>query len=403
MKHMFKLIALAAFIPVAVLAQGASLDEEVNAELDRMYNEQPAAQNARAGGANVQVNVGQSVEQRSAQVSQQTQKQPLTVIEATPIAESRADRMRKSRQEQEIATEQKIVEKLELSRLEDERRRSEVLFGDRFNNLMQQNTQQQATVTPAVVGDNNNVAVTTQQTAAPIAVIAEPVKVDKEEKAELDREAIRGEVSAALAEMKPREEEKAKDSSYFSGIIGSADYPDAKNVRGQYTLGVAYGKKFADRTVVEGSYLYSNFQVEQRDGGCFFDPYIGTTSCYPRITEMNQHQTSLLAKYQLLGGTFRPEVGAVASYTFRSYTDTQFALSSDSVSSQAFDVGFMTGVSLELSQSFSLGFDFRYMQNLSNKVDSQFQKSYVQPYLKSDKPVERLNYYTMGLVLRSTF
>jgi opacity protein-like surface antigen len=105
----------------------------------------------------------------------------------------------------------------------------------------------------------------------------------------------------------------------------------------------------------------------------------------------------------LLGGTFRPEVGAVASYTFRSYTDTQFALSSDSVSSQAFDVGFMTGVSLELSQSFSLGFDFRYMQNLSNKVDSQFQKSYVQPYLKSDKPVERLNYYTMGLVLRSTF
>ena len=63
MKHMLRYMALTAFIPVAVFAQSASLDEEVNAELDRMYAEQPAAQNARAGGANVQVNVGQSVEQ----------------------------------------------------------------------------------------------------------------------------------------------------------------------------------------------------------------------------------------------------------------------------------------------------------------------------------------------------
>jgi hypothetical protein len=400
MKHMLRYMALTAFIPVAVFAQGANLDEEVNAELDRMYAEQPAAQNARAGGANVQVNVGQAVEQRTAQVASQTQKQPLTIIEATPITESRADRMRKSRQEQEIQTEQKIVEKLELSRLEDEKRRSETLFGDRFNTLMQQNTQQQSTVAPAVVGDNNTVAVTTQQAAAPIAVIAEPVKV--EAKPEIDREAIRGEITAALAEMKPREEEKAKDSTYVGALVGSADYPDARNVRGQYTLGVAFGKKFADRTVVEGSYLYSNFQVEQRDGGCIIDSF-GQSSCFPRITEMNQHQTSALVKYQLLSGTFRPEIGAVASYTYRSFSDTQFALSGDSVSSQAMDAGLMTGVSLELSPGFSIGFDYRYMVNLTNKVDSQFQKSYIKPYLNQDSPIERLSYYTMGLVLRSTF
>jgi hypothetical protein len=40
---------------------------------------------------------------------------------------------------------------------------------------------------------------------------------------------------------------------------------------------------------------------------------------------------------------------------------------------------------------------------LTNKVDSQFQKSYIKPYLQQDKPIERLSYYTMGLVLRSTF
>jgi len=108
-------------------------------------------------------------------------------------------------------------------------------------------------------------------------------------------------------------------------------------------------------------------------------------------------------KYQLLGGMLRPEIGGLVSYTYRTFTDTQFGTSDASVSSQAFDMGLMTGMALELSESFGIGLDFRYMWNLTSKYDNSFQQSYVQPYLRSDKPIEKLNYYTFGVSAKATF
>lgn len=412
MKNALKYLVIAALVPTAVFAQ--NLDEEVNAELDRMYGQQKSASSASQTGTqhatsanNVQVTVtatpsqtqsgsatqgqtaGQTVAQN--QVQAQAQKQPTTVIEASPMAESGAEKLRKNRQDAELNTELTIVEKLEQSRLEDEKRRAEVLFGDKFNSL---SNKEQPKAEPAKVEAQQAVVpvVVPEVVVAPVA----PVENKEDTKA-----MIKGEVSAALAEMK-KEEEKPKSSSYFGAMVGAGDYPDAVNVRGQYSLGVAYGKKFDDRLVVEGSFIYSNYQVEQRDGGCVIDGY-GMQNCYPRITEMNQYSTGGLVKYQLLGGMLRPEIGALLSYTYRTFTDTQFGLSDAAVSSQAFDMGLMTGASLELSEQFSLGLDFRYMWNLTNKVDGGFQKSYVQPYLKSDKPIERLNYYTLSVMGKATF
>ena len=55
--------------------------------------------------------------------------QPTTIVEAQPVQESRAELMRKARQNAEVSTEQKIVEKLEESRLREEQqpRRAERL------------------------------------------------------------------------------------------------------------------------------------------------------------------------------------------------------------------------------------------------------------------------------------
>lgn len=414
MKNALKYLVITALVPTAVFAQ--SLDEEVNAELDRMYGQQKAASASQAGtqtatsANNVQVTVtatpsqtqsgsatqGQTAGQATTQAAAieqivQAQKQPTTVIEASPMAESGAEKLRKNRQDAELNTELTIVEKLEQSRLDDEKKRAEILFGDKFNSL---SNKEQPKAEPAKVE--------TQQAVVPLVVpevIVAPAPVENKEET---KAMIKGEVSAALAEMKNQEEEKPKSSSYFGAMVGAGDYPDAVNVRGQYSLGIAYGRKFDDRLVVEGSFMYSNYQVEQRDGGCVIDMY-GVQNCYPRITEMNQYSTGGLVKYQLLGGMLRPEIGALLSYTYRTFTDTQFGLSDDGVSSQALDMGLMTGASLELSQQFSLGLDFRYMWNLTNKVDGGFQKSYVQPYLKSDKPIERLNYYTLSIMGKATF
>ncbi|MEZ0392276.1 MAG: hypothetical protein ACAH59_08680 [Pseudobdellovibrionaceae bacterium] len=412
MKHTLILWALAAVVPVAVLAQQPSLDEEVNAELDRMYQTTPSGSRRAQKAPSVQVNVqaqpqvsaAQNTYQASTQMPTQTQvqtapvvlqKQPTTYVEATPLVESGAEKLRKSRQDAELNTEQKIVEKLEQSRLEDEKNRAEVLFGDKFNSLANKNQQPQpAPLMPVVVPE---------QVVQPA-----PVVVQKEED-KLDREAIRGEVTAALAELKTTQtpEEKPAKKSYFSVMAGSGEYPDARNVKGQYSLGVAFGKYFTDRVVGELSLNYSNYQVEQMpapgNGGCVANGY-GGCEYYPRITDMNQYGTAGLVKYQMLAGSIRPEVGGLMSYTYRTFTDKQFGLSDATVSSQALDAGLMLGASLELSEDFALGLDYRYMWNMTNKVNgTTLQKSSIYQNQTKYTPIEEMNYYNFSVVGRATF
>jgi len=425
MKNALRMIAITALIPVAVFAQNAGqLDSEVNAELDKMYSEQNAAKTqaptastgTNATGTNVQVNIqaqptaasssqatqSATAGQEQGQVQAQVVKQPTTVIEASPLTESKAETIRKARQDAELATEQTIVEKLEMSRMEDEKRRAEVLFGDKFNAL---GAAAQISGNNNTVNQTNTVVETQQAVVAPVVeapvVVATPVVVAAEVKEEkIDRDAIRGEVSAALNEMKSQSAEKAKNKMYVGTMLGVGDYPEAINVRGQYAAGLSIGQELDNRMVVEGSFLYSNYQVEQVQNGCFIGP---NGQCYPRITDMNQYSGSGLVKYQILGGSFRPVIGGLASYTYRSFTDSQFGFSNAEATSHALDLGLMTGADLTLSQSFSLGIDFRYMWNLTNRVDSGFQQSFVQPALNQATPIEELNYYTLSVSGRFTF
>jgi len=350
--------------------------------------------------AAVQVNVSQGQDQIQNQI--QAQKQPTTIIEASPLTESRADRIRKARQDVEVQTEQKIVEKLELSRIEDERRRGEVLFGDRFSQMSNVNTPPPAPVPVYVAPAPAPVVVAPPPVAvvpAPIQEVAAPMP-SREEK--LDKETVRAEISAALADFKEKEE-KPKDRSYMSALLGVADYPDAKNLKGQYAAGFSFGKTFANQMQIEGSLIYSSYQVEQvcsyykPCGGYVYGQY------YPTITQMDQYQASLASKYQIFSGMLRPVIGAAMSYTYRSFTDSQFARYNSDATSQALDIGFVTGADIVISDSFTLGLDYRYYMNVTSQNSSQFQKSFVFPNGVSGKAVEKLNYYTLGIVGRTSF
>ncbi|MBK8201019.1 MAG: hypothetical protein IPK68_01385 [Bdellovibrionales bacterium] len=59
-----------------------------------------------------------------------TQQQPTTYVEATPSPESRTEQFRRARQDAEANTEKILSEKLEESRLVDERRRLEKILGN---------------------------------------------------------------------------------------------------------------------------------------------------------------------------------------------------------------------------------------------------------------------------------
>ncbi len=423
MKSIQVLLALAIAAPVFGLAQSANLDAEVSAELDKMYQSSSPKKTLTKKKAAPQIYEAEEAETTVVTEAPVIQKQPKAYIEATPLVESKAEKLRKARQEQELYTEQTMVEKLEQSRIDDEKQRGHVLFGDKLSNLSKKDSVGAATADSATTASAAPAAV--QQAPAPVinvvipeqAVKAQPkAVVEKDdsstEESKLDKEMQKSELSAAMAEFKDESlVKKTQDSTYFSANVGMGEYPDASNVRGQYALGFAFGKLYQHKMAVEGSFMFSNYQVEQTYGGGY-DPY--TSAFYPRITDMDQYNGALGVKYYFLTGALKPMVGGLASYTYRTFKDTQLAISKDTSSSHAVDVGFMVGFDLELTESFTLGLDARYLKNLTSRVNGGgLQKSQTTQYdqygnyigynYNNETPIEKLNYWIVGISGKSTF
>ncbi len=403
MKKYIYILAALSMAPVFALAQ--SLESDVDAELDAMYSKQapkqavgtnttvlPAAAHGEAQQVKPQpiyiINSPAQAAQATA-ATQQVQKQPTTVIEASPLAESRAEAIRKSRQDAEVQTEQKIVEKLEQSRMEDEKRRADVLFGDKFNalNQQQQVPVQQPVVAPVVV--------------APVAAPA-PVIVEKQVQDDsATRELIRQEMAASLEKNKPVEQR----TKYVAGLIGLGDYPDVSNVKGNYSLGVSFGNK-VDGFIIEGSFLYSNYTVSP-NAWTMNNPY------YNNI-DINQYTGSLATKIQFFDGIVKPVIGGLVAYSYRTY-DLKYGYANNfnynynnnnmktNANSHAVDLGALVGADLEFSPKYSIGLDFRYMWNLSSRINygSNYNSNYNQ--WMNTNPIEKLQYYVMTVSGRMNF
>lgn len=309
----------------------------------------------------------------------QIYKQPTTYVQETPLTESRADQMRKNRQGLEAETETKIVEKLESSRIEDEKKRADRLFGDKFESPEEKK--------------NSKVELYEEET--PATVVIAPATLAPPTEEPLDREFVRSEIHAAVSDLNPK---KPESTSYFSGTVGIGQYPDASNVRGQYALGFAFGNRFKERFLAELGFLYSNYTIERGTG--IINPYTG--AYYPTITEMNQYAGNAALKYQFFSGTIKPSVGALLAYTYRTFADTQYKATSETASSHAIDWGTSLGLDLELAPDYSIGADFKYMFNLSSRVDSGVQSSFSRQFQQT-KPIEQFNYYVMGINMKAAF
>lgn len=404
MKKYFYVLAALSMAPAFSLAQ--SLESDVDAELDQMYSGAEAApaaapvsaakisNSAPVSGQPIYIlNQATPTSNANAQLQQQQiQKQPTTVIEASPLTESRAEQIRRARQDAELQTEQRIVEKLETSRMEDEKKRANVLFGDKFNQM------------------NNNEAQQHQQQQP---VVVQPVQVQKvEEPKENTRDIIREELAAAI---KAEQEVPVApiESRYVGAVLGIGDYPDVRNVRGNYALGVSFGSKF-DNFVVEGSFLYSNYSVQNQGyyhpgygyNNGYGHPYANNGGMYiPPSIDVNQYTGSLAAKVQLFDGMVKPVLGGLVAYSYRN-----FAWSNDNMgygyqnnttaNSHAIDFGALVGADLEFSPKYSLGLDFRYMFNLSSRVNAGNSWMSGPQY---GTPIEKLQYYLMSLVGRVNF
>lgn len=394
-----------------------NLDAEVDAELNQMYSapaSSAAKSDAVASAASAQAPVSSQTltvvnpatgtavaSSATAAPIVQIQKQPTTVIEASPLTESRAEALRKARQDAEMSTEAKIVEKLEQSRLEDEKRRAQILFGDKLQSEAAKTEAPAAAPAAPVVAPQPQIIIVPQ--AAPV----QPAAIEKkDEVAEQEvQAATKLESSIALDPIQP------VMKKYFSGIIGVTEVNDADYVKGNYTMGFSFGTRYNDAYAVEGSFLYSNYEVENVNNIRWIDSL--------DLFDVNQYSGNVALKYFFLQGMVRPVLGGLAQYSYREFRWSDkngvkpFNMSDSN--SHAFDIGGIMGVEIQFSPTMTLGFDVRYIRNVAvNRNYSTSELRYLGGAAPTQQqisdwqygfrtPIEELDHYLYGLSFQVTF
>lgn len=301
----------------------------------------------------------------------QVQKQPVTIIESTPVTDSRAEKLRKARQDSEIQTEQKIVEKLESSRLDDEKKRADALFGDRFNQMNSQNQQQ---------------VEAPQQFQQPQPVL-KPVQVVPVAPAFVDPEPTPEELRVSRKHKELNDTSDEDSHTYFIGLLGVSEFNKASNVQGVMATGFGLGVEYKEHLLAEVDFIYTQFQRN-----------------YPIVTNIDQYTFMGQIKYQILRGLIRPIVGGALSYSYRTFDDINPYYYNNNynnnykTTSNTLDSGLTAGIDVAPTENFSIGIDYRYMWNLTHKSNGFY------PVFFSDQTaIDSLNYYVISLNGRFTF
>ena len=316
-----------------------------------------------------QVVIIQEAPAAPAQAEQPVVTQPTTVVEDTPLVQSRAEQIRKTRQDAEVQTEQKIVEKLEESRLKDEQKRMKTLFGDKLDAKNDQAEQPQTTK---------------------IIVAPAPAPIAEESKEEIDREALKSEISESVkADLQAIKDEEKKKSEFrprmvVGASLGTIDY-EVGGIDSNLATGVSLGYEFRPRMELEGTFNYSEHNAFEYTGFNTFS-----------VQDMEQYNFSLGVRYAVLPFFVSPVVGALASYTRRVYSVP--GTGESEVESDALDAGFLVGVDILLGKNMSLAFDYRRMVNIENRVDND-----VLDFTNNYNSFEDSDYDMVNLALRIMF
>lgn len=305
------------------------------------------------------------------QPPQQPQVQPPTNVEATPVKESRAEQLRKQREEVEHQTESKLIERLEDDRLLSEKERADRIFGASAS----------PTPAPAVV-------------PAPAAPVVAPVAIQQQQQQVVTPVMAPTEVTTVSVKHEDvieKKDDKAKIS--IGGMAGLGSYPTVNNIKGAYATGLLVDLEFAERLGVEATGVYSTYDVQN------LTPCLGCFNNNALVTTLNQWNFTGAFTYHVLSGRVSPVVGALAGYTRRNYSArVSFGPSSQSVTgSSAFDGGFLIGVDVGATEKLTIGADIRYLMNLSYRTDDPL-AYYNGVYI--GEPLEGLNYYFATINLK---
>ena len=313
-------------------------------------------------------NQNQQTDQKSAHDQKaQVSNQPTVRVMGTPISVSYAAELKKSREEAELQTEQKIVEKLESSRLRDEQERLNKLFG---------------------VGQ-----------AKPIAVTHSATTVVKRQ----DQGAISAQVHL------PADTGLYNEKVYAGVNAGqSSNFTNLDNVTSYGSFGATMGVISQAGLILESSFLYSQHQLDTSNK---------YNNNYDEDNFMNLYQlTGLLSlKYTPSSSRFRPYVGAFIAYNYwmyeanRAYDYSLYCSYSSTkcgkgyTTTDSVDFGPVVGMDFQLSRKVSIGFNMiinaiNLYNNRADTVDTEYTvyDSYHYTYNKSFK-MEETNWLIASL------
>ena len=336
---------------------------------------------------------------RQGQSTTSVQEQPLTVIESSPLRDSRAEQMRKARLSVESQTENRIVEKLESARIEDEKSRQDRVLAAPFGSSDRDRDRDRHDAAPAVVPV---VLAPAHENSPPHQPPQQPIVIESRPSIEIvpiqivtpERHAEPEERAQIETAVRPEREENLEENRYYmSGNVGSIGYSGKSNIQGDVAGGFSLGMKLPDHWVAEGSFLYSSYSIQVLQPGVGFD--------LPPYVKMQQYNVTGALKYQFSVNRFSPYIGGLGSYAYRRYQDADAGsyLYSYSAHTNAFDVGVTIGSDLELTKRFSIGADFRYLTNLAATGASGGTFYPISP----GTPVEKSDYYTVQLVGKFVF
>lgn len=286
---------------------------------------------------------------------------------------SRTNDIRNARKSMEIGTEAKMVEKLEWSRIEDEKDRADRLFGNRLDkNYGNDYKKEEPKV--IVVEKPAYVAPAYQEPAPEYKAPAKKVE------------------PTATYEVSDEYETKSAilDGAYVAPMIGTLNY-SADNVRADSAFGIAIGSR-VENISFEGSFLYGELEMDDYTiqgynnwGGA---PVYG-------LKEVTQYGFGAAVKYNFGSQRISPFVGALGTYTMRDYQETR--LGSGTAESTAFDAGLAVGVDVRVAKNFSVGLEYRIMKNITNDREEQNQWTVQQAQFrpatagKKLEPLEEVN------------
>lgn len=337
----------------SVLSFPIIAEEIIEVDKEDLIIEQKEGVAAKADPKVVILNNQQVDQQSTHDQNAKVSSQPVVRVVGTPISNTYATELKKSRHEAELQTEQKIVEQLESSRLRDEQERLKKLFGEK---------------------------------SAQKTVVTQPSQIVAVE----DKKAV--DSSEIYAEIVSPVQDKEEDSVYMGVHVGqSSNLTRAlENVNSHGSFGLSFGASDNSGLILESSFLYSKHEIVQTE-----DIYKNNDESV--LTDVHQLSGVLSLKYTPSLNRLKPYFGVAVSYNYRVYLDnihsdyscnglTLKQKCDNQNKSDSIDLGANVGVDFQLNKKISIGF------NMLINVLNLYNNNPRMPYTYSDYYYQEYDY-----------